>query len=75
MAVLTTLSDRTELLIRQAVKHTGTYDPNECLFTVEEEMTLDEYDTAEAFLRWIHDGDRTFGHNIREVFAEWVGSR
>ena len=58
-------------LLRRAVGTIGSYDPNECLFMVEEELTIDEFYAAEAFLKWCVENSRTFGHNLPEVFAEF----
>jgi hypothetical protein len=56
-------------------KQTGSYDPDECLYAVEESMTLDQYETASAFLRWVHDNDKAFGHNLPTVYAEYERSK
>jgi len=58
-------------LLMEATGRAGTFDPDECLYSVEESMTLPQYETAEAFLRWCHDNGKTFGHNIMTVFAEF----
>lgn len=68
-------SDRFQLLLRQAVSTTGSYDPDECLFMIEEQLTFAECNTAEQFLRWCHDTGKHFGSaNFNERFAEWQAS-
>lgn len=64
-------SERLFLLLRQAVKQSGVYDPDYALTFVEEDMTQDEAETAQRFLSWCYYDGHTFGHNIAEVFAEW----
>jgi len=68
------LAKRKELffsLLRRAVSSAGSFDPDECLFYVEEEMTIDEGKAAQHFLRWCVENKRTFGHNLPVVFAEY----
>lgn len=71
---MTKLSDKLETLILMATKQAGSYDPNESLFYIVEELTREEHDTAEAFLGWVHaDRDaRHFGHgNIQDMFHKF----
>lgn len=73
--MMTKLSDKLETLILMATKQAGSYDPNESLFYVEEQLTGEEMDTAQAFLKWVHaDKDnRHFGHgNIRDMFRSFL---
>jgi hypothetical protein len=66
------LSKRLQSLLIEAVKQEGSYDPEEALPYVEEQMTADEYKTAVAFLTWVNKNGKKFGHgNIQEVFAEF----
>jgi len=58
-------------LLREAVSRSGTFDPEECLFRIEENLTGKQYELAEAFLTWCHTNGKTFGHNIQEVYAEF----
>ena len=43
--------------IIHAVKHSGTNNPVETLFRIEESLTQSEYDTANSFLTWCHKND------------------
>ena len=62
----------TRLLILQGVKQAGSYEPDEALVTVEENMTPPEYAKVFAFLTWVSKTGRKFGPgNIDEVFEEW----
>lgn len=58
-------------LLQQAVSMEGSYNPDDCLYRVEESMTGEQYETAEAFLTWCHTNGKTFGHNIQDVFEEF----
>jgi len=59
-------------LLLQAVKSAGSYNPDECLHFVEEQMTLEEVKTAREFLRWVIQNGRHFGHgNIQAVYSDW----
>lgn len=61
-----------ETLVRQAVGMSGTYDPDRCLYMVEERMTGDEYNLAESFLRWCFVYDKQFGSaTFQERLAEY----
>lgn len=65
-------SERFQLLIRQAVSTTGSYDPDECLYMIEEQLTFQEVEIAEAFLGWCHANGKQFGSaTFNERFAEW----
>jgi hypothetical protein len=70
---MTKLGERNYSLIAMGCKMTGTYDPNECLGFVLEDLYVDEIDEIIAFLNWVHITGRTFGHgNYEEVFHEWI---
>ena len=74
------LSERVFLLISQGVRAFGTYDPDEIMPMIEEELTVDEHDRVAAYLKWVHaadDGDegnaRGFGHSTYRVrYAEFL---
>lgn len=59
-------------LLRQAVNTTGSLDPNECLYMVEEQLTSAESDAAVAFLTWCLKEDHKFGWNIQDVFSQFI---
>ena len=66
------LSDRLHLLLLQAVKMAGSFDPNQNLHYVEEQMTGEEALLAQGFLQWVTDNKRAFGHGtIRDVWRDW----
>ena len=60
-----------EVKLHEGVKETGSYNPDDVMFTIEESLTGEEYDQIEGFLHWVHDNGRTFGHNLPEVWDEW----
>lgn len=62
-------------LLRRAVKSMGTYEPNECVVFIEEDLDYEEAMVARDFLRWCVDNEKTFGWNIAEVFAEYEEQR
>lgn len=61
-------------LILQAVKMAGTYDPDEALPAIEEQLTSEQAGIVRDFLSWVHDAGLRFGHgNIDERFEQWAG--
>jgi len=61
------------VLIVQAVKCQGTFDPQEIFFMFEEQLYIHEADTVWDFLEWCHENDKAFGHgNYEEVFQEFL---
>ena len=66
------LGDRNYALIKIGIKQTGTYEPDECLGPVEEQLYVNEIVEIMAFLQWVHDTGKAFGHgNYEERFAEF----
>jgi len=62
-------------LLLSGVKQVGTYDPDEVLDQIYENLTEPETKTVRAFLTWVQDHELTFGHgNIDEVFDAWRAS-
>ena len=58
----------------EGVKITGSYDPQDVLSYIQEDLTPTEYDAVEEFLTWVDDRRKTFGHgNIQELWEEWQG--
>ena len=52
----------------------GSYDPEEVIWFIEEQLTLPEYTAAMGFLGWVSADipQREFGRgNIGQRFAEW----
>jgi len=69
------MNDKLKTLLHMAVKQSGTYDPEEALTYVEEQLTGEEFDLASEFLLWVHRNERTFGHgNFEDVFQEYKES-
>ena len=44
------------------------HDHREGLMFVEEQLTLEEFAEIEAFVSWLEETNRTFGHNLPEVY-------
>ena len=44
------------------------HDHREGLMFVEEQLTLEEFAEVEAFVSWLEETNRTFGHNLPEVY-------
>lgn len=66
------LTKKFETLLLMAVKQAGSYDPEQALSFVEEHMTVNESQSATAFLGWVQKTGKTFGHgNIGQRFKEW----
>ena len=69
------LTKRLETLLFMACKQAGSYDPDETLHYIEEQLNGDEYKSAQAFLEWVNadTSNRKFGSaNIKERFKEFV---
>ena len=62
---------KVQVLIHMATKQAGTYNPDEALPYVEEQMTVDEAREAQAFLTWVVKTKARFGWNLPEVWAQW----
>ena len=58
--------------MRDAVKTEGSYNPDKILYLFEEKLTNAEFFVCEKFLSWVHENKKTFGSNIKEVFADWI---
>lgn len=66
------ISAKLETLIREGVKMSGSYKPEEAMLYIEESLTLAEFIQVEAFLQWTTDNSRTFGWDLPEVYADFV---
>ena len=66
------LSDKLVTLLKDSAKTLGTFDPVETLCYVGECLNVKEHVVVEMFLEWIVKNNRTFGHNIQEVYAEYL---
>ena len=64
------LSKHLANLIRHGVSMAGSYESEEVFIWIEEDMAFAEAAQAEAFLNWVVAKERTFGHNIHDVYAE-----
>lgn len=73
--MLNKLSDKLRTLILMGTKQAGSYDPNNILCYIEEELTGEEAETAFAFLKWVYADKeaRYFGHgNIDGVYSHFL---
>jgi hypothetical protein len=62
-------------MLQGALKSSGTYDPDQVLGRIEEQLTLADYRELHAFLGWVHRNDKQFGRDTyNERFAEWKES-
>lgn len=63
------------LLISDAVRTMGTYNPDEIFFIFEEQLYLHEADEIYGFLEWCHTNNKQFGYaNYEDVFKEFKKS-
>lgn len=69
------LGSRNYLLIAQAVRMTGTFNPKDIFFFFEESLYIKQADTIWNFLEWVHENGKTFGSgNYEDVFKEFLSS-
>lgn len=69
------LNSLTKMLLGEAVSMSGSYDPDESFFYIEERLTVQEATFIYDFLAWVHANEKTFGSaNKDEVYAEFVAS-
>jgi hypothetical protein len=67
------MTEKLKTLLRMAVKQAGTFNPDECLFYVEEHLDDEEFSLASRFLRWLHLHGKTFGSgNFEDVFRAFA---
>jgi roadblock/LC7 domain-containing protein len=60
-------------LIIDGVQRAGTYNPEDVLLHIEENLTLKQYQLAEKFLQWVHDNGKKFGHGTIDArFSEFA---
>lgn len=68
------LGDRNWMLIKRVVKTYGTWNPEEVLPLIVEELYTDEFLDVARFLTWVHETGRTMGDgNYEQVFSKWIG--
>lgn len=66
------MNEKVQALLLQGVRTMGSFNPGLVLPYIEEQLTPTEYDTTHAFLSWVVDNGKTFGHgNLNAVFAEF----
>lgn len=66
------LSPKLVALLLMGVKSCGSYQPDEALVEVEEQLTSPEYSLAFDFLAWVCQNNVAFGAaNIQERFAQY----
>ena len=67
------LGNRLYLKIKGAVQMSGTFDPADNMYIIEEDMTCGEYNLVQAFLNWLHKNNKTIGSgNYEERFTEFA---
>ena len=64
------INSKCETLLREGVKVTGNFKKALCY--IEESLTPDEYKDIDQFTTWLDDNARTFGWNLKSVWAEWI---
>lgn len=70
--ILAELSEPLRRLLLGALETAGSYDPKDVLYLVEEDLTSDEINQAQAFLAWCHATRRTFSRgNVEAWWAQW----
>lgn len=75
ITTLTKIPSKLETLLPVASKMAGTFDTQDCICVIEESLTSYELEVAEAFLTWLNESGKTFGHNIKSVFIEFLESK
>lgn len=64
--------NETRRLLLKAVKQAGTYNPDEVLTFIEEDLTQEEYYTLYGLLDWCWKNNKTFGReNLGFVFGQY----
>lgn len=69
------LGARNYLLISQAVKMFGTFNPDQIFSYFEESLYVDEFEKIYEFLKWVHQDEknRSFGSgNYEKRFKEFL---
>ena len=69
------INPKVKELLRQAAKTLGTYENEQVLGYIEESLTIEEYEEVNEFLTWLNKGQKTYGHNLAEVWDEWRVSK
>jgi hypothetical protein len=59
-------------LLRQAVSTSGSYDVDENVWQIEESLTPKEYTDVTKFFEWLLANGKTFGRNVKDVWAEFA---
>ncbi len=72
MTTLTKIPATLETLLPIACKMVGSFDTDECLMYMEENLTKHESAIATDFLNWLNENEKTFGHNLNTVFNEFI---
>ncbi len=59
--------------VARAVQTSGTYNPNENMYIIEEELTSNEFEVIRSFLSWCHLNNKTFGWgNYQKVYEQYL---
>lgn len=67
------LSEYNAELIMNVVKMVGSFETERIMDVIEESLNMNHIETIRKFLIWVNENGKTFGHNIHEVYKEWMG--
>jgi hypothetical protein len=67
----TKISEKLIVLFRDAVNTTGSFVPEENLMYFEESLSINESRFAWPFFNWINENNKTFGHNLPDVYQDF----
>jgi hypothetical protein len=59
-------------LLRTAVQTSGSYDVDENIWQIEECLTPKQYSDCSLFFKWLTDNNKTFGRNVKDVWATFA---
>ena len=65
------ISEKLIALFRNAVSTSGSYAAEDNLLYFEESLTIVEAHFAWAFFTWLKENDKTFGHNLPDVYQDF----
>ena len=68
------INDKIETLLIMAAKNNG-LDPAAIMCEIEEQLNSDEAHACEEFLKWLVKKKKTYGYNIRKIWAQWLASK
>ena len=69
------LSQRVYNLCREAAQMSGSTDPDDNMYYIEEELDNTEWNSVFEFFKWLHKTGMTFGSNIPEVYQDFYNQK